>query len=507
MSHAFLIPSSSLARFRPLLNTRLPPPVHWYLFSGSHRTTVWCSLDIPSQFSFSAPRYLELPPPHKFPALTPIERVPTDVLICIFETATLETVESVGQGALPVLLRVSKKWSAIAREHSVLWATFSFTLFPGAGHSARNIELVHLHLRRSKGAPLTIEVDSTNPYERSAAGAASLIFLLAAHSERLYSLRLTGKYPLFGLRGRLPNLEILQIPSFDSYDRQMSRELEIAPRLHTLILDDPGFDGPIPFPRLRSLCLLKDINPAALPRFSHITSLTTTLCRNDYRSVLGAHAVLHRLVSWKIEFNGHFYTPPHFFDHFTTPALEKLEIATFVQPGNLGRFIQRSGCSLKTLKLRRCSVRISELLQIFEASPCLDSFSIEEGSTPTPTAVTDRLLEALTVKSDRTALLPSLMHLLIDGDFFFRDEILLAMLESRTPAAVASKPGYAPMELVELCLFRVVKGAHVRRLRALQDEQDLDVTLDCANDAGFIVHSEKGFHFTKGSKSALNFLY
>ncbi|KAJ6460447.1 hypothetical protein C8R47DRAFT_1327675 [Mycena vitilis] len=422
--------------------------------------------------------------------MAPIERVPTDVLMSIFEAATSETVESVGKGVLPVLLRVSKKWSATARELPGLWATFSFVLFPGAGLFTRNIELVHLYLQRSKAAPLTIVLNVTNPTnlrQKSDAGAGSLIFLLAAHSEQLYSLRLTGTWSfrenLFGLRGRLPNLEILQLSSFD---RCTSYELGIAPRLHTLILKYPGSHGLMSFPRLRSLCLLNGIDPAGLAKFSSITSLVNN-CADDYRSELGSHAILPRLSSWKIEFNGRYHTPPLFFDHFTTPSLEVLDITTFVQVGNLSRFILRSGCSLKTLKLKKCSVRISELLQIFEASPCLDSFSIEEGSTPTPTAVTDRLLEALTVNSDRAALLPSLTHILIDGEFVFRDESLLAMLESRTPAALASSPGYVPMELVELCLFRVVKDAHVQRLRALEAEQDIDVTLDCADNAGSIV--------------------
>ncbi|KAJ7794682.1 hypothetical protein B0H14DRAFT_2922466 [Mycena olivaceomarginata] len=165
------------------------------------------------------------------------------------------------------------------------------------------------------------------------------------------------------------------------------------------------------------------------------------------------------------------------------PALESLKITGLSQPAGLGAFVQRSQCALTSLVIRRSSMRIADLLRIFDAQPNLKHFAMEEGITPT--AITGRLLEALIVNAARPALLPNLTTLSIDGSYMFRDSVLLQMLESRTPAAELSSNLCASLDLVKLSIGnRMVKDEDVERSRALQG---VEVSLYCLDREGELV--------------------
>ncbi|KAJ7895391.1 hypothetical protein B0H13DRAFT_2665119 [Mycena leptocephala] len=408
----------------------------------------------------------------------PIRRVPTDILVAIFMATKPDGFQLVGTGPIPVLLQVCSKWRAVASDHPALWSSFSCGLFPHNGFP--NIKLVELYLARSKAAPLTIEVISVDR-SPGPAETAPMISLLAEHAENLYSLRLTGTWyevELRGFGGRLPRLEILQLSplAFKS-----SGQFEIAPRLHTVILTKSYTSEVMPFEQICSMDFKDVVTPAELEKFPNITSLTCTFTEG-YLLGLSGHIVLRHLSSLRIDFARSAYasnmtvasmsSPIKFFDHYSSPALESLEISSLVQPANLGDFIQRSQCDLKTLVLKESSVRIAELLQIFEFSPSLDSVTVEDGTTPT--AITDRLLAALTVHPESAALLPKLTHLCIEGQYMFRDAILLEMLESRTVTALHDNSIYLPLELAELWLERVMVDADVQRFR---DLEGVDVSL------------------------------
>ncbi|KAJ7100495.1 hypothetical protein C8R44DRAFT_809985 [Mycena epipterygia] len=148
--------------------------------------------------------------------------------------------------------------------------------------------------------------------------------------------------------------------------------------------------------------------------------------------------------------------PLGFFDGFTTPALEKLEVTCLQRPSHLAALVQRSQCDLKTLVLRRGSVRISELLDVFELSPHITSFMLTNGCS---TSITDRLLEALMIRDDRLNLLPKLNRLVIDG---------------------SAEPALDARTYVDLTLQdRPVEKDNVGRLRGLQG---IKVSLHCLLD-------------------------
>ncbi|KAJ7097004.1 hypothetical protein C8R43DRAFT_1114903 [Mycena crocata] len=378
----------------------------------------------------------------------PIRRVPTDILLEIFDAALAEDVQPVGTGDIPVLSQVCGQWREVACDHAVLWASFSCALL--------DVNLDQLYLQRSKAMPLTVEVHADrNHGPGTFSTQARIISLLAKHAERLYSLQLTGNdwssIQVQGLRGKLPRLEILQLPS----QGISSGQFELAPRLHTLILQGSYTNEPLPFSQIRSMHLQNSISPWGLAHFDKITALTCTLTEMAYMSHpnTGSPLVLRNLVSWAIDFGSALSTPPKFFDSYTAPALEELKITALSPKSNsmnIGGFVQRSRCSLKMLVLRASSVRIAEVLQIFECSPEAETFEVEDG--PEPSNVTNRLFQALTVgMSAASVLLPRLVHLRVDGSYMYEDAKLLEMLESRTKAALAvSKASCDALESVKL---------------------------------------------------------
>ncbi|KAJ7491781.1 hypothetical protein B0H11DRAFT_2191235 [Mycena galericulata] len=405
-----------------------------------------------------------------------IRFIPTEILLEIFMAAASqpEGIQRVGQGLVPILAQVCADWRVVACDHPALWSSFSCSLFGGLPE----ISLLEIYLRRCRGATVTVEVNATKNHKETIM-AGYMIALLARHSEQISGLYLTGTdwFPikLHGFRGRLPRLEVLQLPPAHSSD-----QFAIAPRLHTLIINDGYIHDGIPFSQIHTLHLQHGASPPGLARFTGLTSLTCSMNDILFRRRWYIHVTFPRLASWTIDFGSPVSTPLNFFDYFTAPALASLEIVSLVGHAKAGALIKRSQCDLKRLVLRKSSVRISEVLQIFELSPGLQFFAVEDGADPT--AVTDRLLEALAVRTGQTTLLSQLARLRIDGTYRFRDEVLLNMLESRT----GDDPQFT-LNVVELWLGnRVLKDGYARRLRALEDA-GLDISLNFIDQNGDVV--------------------
>ncbi|KAJ7452649.1 hypothetical protein FB451DRAFT_1185763 [Mycena latifolia] len=349
----------------------------------------------------------------------PMRRMPADILRAIFVLLTPDEIQPLGWGVVP---------SASMR-----------------GVESGGFNLLKLYLQRAKGAPLTVMLNSTTSrrgrtltYAARRSRSARVMATVAAHSDQLYSLRLLGNdwssVALHGFRGRLLCLEVLQLPSLVIPG---NREFELAPRLHTLILNDSYSYGhpdiAHPDTQIRSLHLRHGAGPAGLGEFANLTSLTCTLrgtARPDVWRGAG-HIVLPCVARWRLNFAGKSAAPPGFFTHYTAPALASLEIAGLesAEPTQLGAFVKRSHCALTCLILRRSCVPEAELMQVYKRSPTLVQLVVREGP---PTAVTERLLEAMTARADHSALLPELKSLVIEGTYMYRDAIWADMVGSRS---------------------------------------------------------------------------
>ncbi|KAJ7887420.1 hypothetical protein B0H13DRAFT_1888828 [Mycena leptocephala] len=336
----------------------------------------------------------------------PVRRVPADVLVDIFmavqsmaEIAALSKsadarlmgrerpeLLAVGHGPAAVISQVSSGWRATACGHPALWSSFSFSPY-----GSQKTDLAAIYLERARSAPLTVEMvlkpsskDQTNADRAIAVLAASTLTLfelrLVADTERpapIHSMgRTTEAFPSFQpLRGRLPRLEILQVPE----SLAVADAFEFVPSLHTL-----------------NICA-----------WGHISSSGPE---------------------------------PH--------------------PGP--KFAQGARFSLTTLVLRKCQMRVSELINLLEITPHLEVLAIVDGLS---TIVTDRLLRYLTVRSELPDdhNLPKLSSLTLSGSFAFGNVALVEMLESRT-----ANGDCVCLHDVFLSLpQRVVQGEVLDRLRRL----------------------------------------
>ncbi|KAJ7467521.1 hypothetical protein FB451DRAFT_1369244 [Mycena latifolia] len=391
---------------------------------------------------------------------SPIRRVPADVLE-IFTLLKPDEIQAVGSGMiLSPNARLRGMEGRSVRSCRPVVVLRLLAVLPGRGQSRQEIF--------SAG-----EGRATDDSDADADGA---LAALAAHSEQFYSLRLVGgdgrSAMLHGIRGRLPLLEVLQLPSLSV---SFIREFEIAPRLHTLTLDNTSEFmtdySVIPCAQIRSLDLLRGAGPFGLSNFTNLTSLTCDLQQTPLKQWIARDTLLPSLTSWRINFQDKAVTPPNFFSSFTAPALESLEIAALMQPAQLAAFLLRSQCALTRLVLHKSWVSMAELLQICASTPQLRHLAVQDGPA---TMVTERLLGPLTARAGSSALLPELESLVIEGTYMFRDASLVEMLESRS--------GLTRVRL--MLLDRVVKDADVQRLKAMPG---VDVSLECQNGARQLV--------------------
>ncbi|KAJ6574607.1 hypothetical protein B0H19DRAFT_1254294 [Mycena capillaripes] len=86
---------------------------------------------------------------------------------------------------------------------------------------------------------------------------------------------------------------------------------------------------------------------------------------------------------------------------------------------------QRSGCHLERLVLLETRIRAGDLLDVLRAIPTLETLEITESI---PNAVTDPVVEALTLSARQFAVLPILGTLVLKGAYLFGTDKLLTML-------------------------------------------------------------------------------
>ncbi|KAJ6471236.1 hypothetical protein C8R47DRAFT_1147569 [Mycena vitilis] len=446
---------------------------------------------------------------------SPVRRIPHDVLMEIFTALKrvaqkASDIVGIGHGTGPILSRVCSQWRAIACDHVLLWSSFSFPIL------ARNsAQLVKLYLQRSKSAPLSVEIDASSHMEAGSTGEEA-ITLLAAHSQRLFELRIFADQWVRGLgaeglgaegdvvvhisipslqplRGHLSSLEVLELPLWPG----LSNEFASVPRLHTLRICssnagsiDHGhhFDCSL----IRQLSLY-DGNGDVLAAYPNVTDLTCLeALRYHHHTPLTSPSVSPpacRLVNtWTIQFEqpaddaGHplraydGWGISNVFRRFTLPGLRSLDAQFRGESSELTTFLQRSRCNLTKLVLRDTNLRISALLQILELTPDLESLTLLGGHT---TMITDRLFNYLAVNPDRPCNLPALSSLTVTGTFAFQTAALVEMLENR---AERLRDSDGIPRLNDVFLSFPDRGVQVQLLERLRHLDGVEVHLECVDN-------------------------
>ncbi|KAJ7840895.1 hypothetical protein B0H13DRAFT_2365972 [Mycena leptocephala] len=389
----------------------------------------------------------------------PVHRVPDDVLVEIFiavqsmaEMAMLSnSVEArlllqempallaVGHAPATVISQVCSRWRATASD------------------------LVSLYLERARSAPLTVEF-VMRPSLWDKTNADRTIAALAASAPTLIHLRFackTGDTGYFRphyfhpdifreaslsfrpLRSRLLRLETLQIPE----SLVITEAFEFLPSLHTLsicawgrIYAAPTEPHPQPKFNLAQIRYLSYLTTSGIGMsilsFRNVTHLTSREIAPTWHNTPATlptilPTTLTGLTHWTVEFEGlHYAGSTPVFSRFNTPSLLSLDIVNLQFPAELIGWMEGARFNLTTLVLRKCTVRISELLSILNNTPLVEVLTIVDGL---PTIVTDRLLWYLTVHPELPEHhLTRLSSLTLSGVFAFGIVGLVDMLESRT---------------------------------------------------------------------------
>ncbi|KAJ7670092.1 hypothetical protein DFH06DRAFT_1321109 [Mycena polygramma] len=151
--------------------------------------------------------------------------------------------------------------------------------------------------------------------------------------------------------------------------------------------------------------------------------------------------------------------------NLNTPQLKELHIINCAawEPLIIPDFVQRSGCYLETMVLQESRLRVAELLHLLSTISTLETLVLTDNI---PNAVTNAVLDALTVSGLNPVALPALTTLVITGTYLFGTGNLLAMLESR----MAPQHALCPLANINITLpDRELTTLELERFTALPE--------------------------------------
>ncbi|KAF5363172.1 hypothetical protein D9758_008399 [Tetrapyrgos nigripes] len=418
--------------------------------------------------------------------LSPIRRLPSEILCIVFGLATIRPRFSLTRAYKnPPFLSVCSRWRNVVLSHPSIWSSF-IVEYPKSMddvyYPAKNIRALELHLSRSKASPLTITfrfVEKPSSGNLSASpdmtSANELEDLLIAHSSRWKDLTFHGSLvsPELRLCKRIQNVEIL--PSLthlsNLYGLPISVwsalvakcpelfSLEISPsadacmqqsfnirNLVTLVLKDQNLNGTLRIvercPKLLSLKCIFGHAPLLHPE--NVRSLacrTLPLVEDLVLELIGDPAN---------------HLPPLFISGLSIPSLKSVTIQKAPRAQRSGeppvdalsQFFSRSRCILTALSLRSMIISDTDTISLLRPLIHLTHLTVHEICNPPaetvqthPPLITTRFLDRLhTYKSSHSAddlivstvLVPRLQHLELKAPrSSFDDSAFVEMVMSR----------------------------------------------------------------------------
>ncbi|KAK1226907.1 hypothetical protein PQX77_010123 [Marasmius sp. AFHP31] len=336
--------------------------------------------------------------------LSPIRRMPPEVLVEIFErVCSEETIRVSRSPAIVVLANVCGRWRQIVLSTSRLWSTIRLRLnnrwFPSGGGKLKRLEyLVNLFLERSRRKSLsltlqTVDGPSQQISDEQLDQALSAIKGLFHNSDRWRALccthTLLQRPALQKIRNRVPALERLEIVS--EFGDQTDPLFDTCPSLTSLNITADNWsehDFPFPFYQLNSLSIC---NSWTLPTINILRSCTN-LARLELHSTGGNLD--------NLEAEEHVILPT--VQHLIVVAQEHDDATTIFQVATLGSlktleigrtaldnwrdldfdvitdFLIRSSCSITSLSLDNLPISDAAVTVLLRLMPTLTSLTIKE---------------------------------------------------------------------------------------------------------------------------------
>ncbi|KAJ7116226.1 hypothetical protein C8R43DRAFT_1137903 [Mycena crocata] len=408
-------------RFRAIHNER------WDLEKEAHRITKRQEALNRERYALTRERAaLGVFDEHAF-RLAPIRRIPVEILIEIFLSAAQECdVPQLGDGTATVLSQVSQHWRAVACDVPGLWASFEFHLC--GIQTDPDAQLLELYLRRSGDASLSVHLNNS-VQQRGHLNVLNCpqMALLAEHAHRLRLLRFIhppGSEAFDYLQGKV--FERLEVLEMSGIYRTPFGGFANAPRLHrvSFIQSHTSFNVLIPTYYIRTLHLGDGWMLSHGNLAGNYPNLTSLVCVPDFEEWrVPPETTFEKLENWTFGCRHGHPLSMGFIDSFTTPALRRLEMSLFERHSSgpkICALLTRSGCDLTELTIKESRA---------------------------PNTITEKFIDALTLRPGKSARLPRLTSLHIDGSYILRDQCLIEMFESRNAPDVSP-----PLQTVELIL-------------------------------------------------------
>ncbi|KAF9049327.1 hypothetical protein BDZ89DRAFT_978266 [Hymenopellis radicata] len=433
--------------------------------------------------------------------LTPIRRLPVEILQEIFGHCLPAKQSCAASQAPLVLTRVCVLWRQVAIGTPRLWDTLVMRLpsrpsFIGDDtvvSTRSRLRLMALWLERSKAVPFTLLLSVPHTI---ASVVEEFLPLFHAHLHRFRDLRLwlpicwlKHVLPLITIGTTWPVLEQLEVsfspvhgPSSGMPVIQLDEER--MPRLRHLFLRCGGHGSPAsaelssPSRTLRSLDLDFAIAPSECRRIlSECPNLLT--CRLRAVDGFSSHPDPGATVLYCLEdFNVQTSQPISLLlDSLCLPALKSLHISETItfdsardvwSQHTFDNFIENSGCKLESLLLHNVLRSEDELIRCLSTSKSLKHFGALD--LRELTLCTDRALEMMTARPGEPCLAPNLQSLRLGSTLISEDGAFGAMVNSRWSGA----PGVARLLSVTPTWTRGKHEEDIRQLRMLRD-RGLDV--------------------------------
>ncbi|KAJ7879211.1 hypothetical protein B0H14DRAFT_2709652 [Mycena olivaceomarginata] len=366
--------------------------------------------------------------------LSPIRRMPPELLSLIFACASQPTLHDRRDTAPWAASQVSRRWRAIALSQPSLWTSIDLDFGWIKDGQTRTIYRLEAHLKRSGNLPLDIDFGCRVPF-RTSERELALLNVLTRHSARWETIRINGSLSLssalVGIRGNLPLLRKLQVLFYPHGPAdQPSVNLDVfglAPNLREAYVNLEGN---------RQVAIV-------LP----FSGLTRYAAHSTWNGHLRALRSAHNLVDCALQLDGPISIPPTTL--VTLPHLLRLSL----RDSNLldcldAPQLEELYCSstsnhLSSLFHRRQPPRLKKLVLFFPAS-VTDLCSVLR-SVPTITDLgvsvseksVDALSNSLTLRNEPTDITLALRCIIISTDNRaivvpdYDDRILANMVASR----------------------------------------------------------------------------
>ncbi|KAJ7487023.1 hypothetical protein FB451DRAFT_1363169 [Mycena latifolia] len=456
--------------------------------------------------------------------LSPIRRLPSEILVQIFALCRItsdlnlgpsdsEDVVRLKQKPLLAVSQVCARWHGIAMGTPTLWDViylYGPPLWRSSGRARRGMRLLRLALERSQNSSLDISIIDPFKYNPP-------LDLLATHSERCKTVDFVGPFPqiqrFFSATAKFPSLETLTVFLFDQPGGEIDF-LELAPRLKTFIASVPLLTQMtnLPLHRLQTFgCLTSTASEVTASMGFMARTPTTTRFRLEifisnwtHDNVVGFDIppTSSNISHLSMEIRDYFLAErcvkalSDIFTGLTLPHLQQLSFWSSVHSHSPMHWPHSAFLSLavrssfhnQLRSLNVCHVVVTEahLVECLAVLPSLQRLAIadhkvvgDNGDGADEHLITDSLLSQLTLAPNSPSLVPQLRSLTCDSLLKFDDGVYLRFLLSRRQRA----PGAAPF----LCKMYWLDGHRreldsnvIPHLRQMRIEKEVVCEFSCS---------------------------